>query len=88
MNAAVEIDAAIVTCLQCAWRADDERRPVQLAAVEHDDVKGAVELAVATAAESVAGREAALAGSGATPASRAKAASELTRSWCDQVTIS
>ena len=28
------------------------------------------------------------AGSGATPASRAKAASERTRSWCDQVTIS
>ena len=61
---------------------------VVLAAVEDDGVEGAVELAVAAAAEAVADRLTARGGDGATPARRAKAASERTRPWCDQVTIS
>jgi hypothetical protein len=51
-------------------------------------VQGAVQLAVAAAAEPLPRRWPEEAGTGATPASRAKAASERTRPRCDQATIS
>lgn len=57
-------------------------------AVEDDGVGGAVELAVAAPAGPCRVVRPLEAGKGATPTSRAKAASELTRLWCDQVTIS
>ena len=56
--------------------------------VEDDGVQCSVELAVAAAAEPVRVVWPEEAGIGATPASRAKAASERTRPLCDQLTIS
>jgi hypothetical protein len=56
--------------------------------MEDDGVEGAVELAVVAAAEPVPDRLTARGWRGATPARRAKAASEWTRPRCDQLTIS